>query len=58
MHSQGLRIYLENIFALTQALCDARGMERIHGVDGLEVNNQNEGNDSSGAADHTTSHDA
>jgi hypothetical protein len=57
MHSKGLRTKLDNIFTLTQALCDAHSMENIHGVDSLAVKDRNKGHDSSGAGDHTTSLD-
>jgi hypothetical protein len=57
MYAQSLRTDLENIFTLTLALRNAHGMENIRGVDGSEVKDQNGGNDSGGAVDHTTSHD-
>jgi hypothetical protein len=49
MHVQSFCTNLENILVLTRALCDAQGMESVHGVDGLEVKDQNGGTDSWGA---------
>jgi hypothetical protein len=49
MHAQSFCTNLENILVLTRALCDAQGMESVHGVDGLEVKDQNGGTDSWGA---------
>jgi hypothetical protein len=46
MHGQSFRTHLENVLVLTRALCDAQGMESVHGVDGSEVKDQNGGTDS------------
>jgi hypothetical protein len=57
MHGQHFCTNLENILALTQALCNEYGMENIHGVDGSDVKDGNGGGDSCGEADHTSSCD-
>lgn len=57
MRGESIRTDLENIFTLTERLCDAYSMENTHGVDGFEAENNIGGNESSEVADHITSLD-